>query len=389
MIIVHVIGYFQPELGYKEYFLAKEQVKLGHHVHVVTSDRIYPFPNIAEISQQLNLPPTRQRPAGQSVLDGIFVHRLPTAVEVGSAILVRGLKEALAEIQPDTAILHGPVHALPAVASRLMPKKTRLLVEDQQFRLPQTLRGKIFFWLIGWWLCQLTFRRAAVINFPTPQTELFARRYYRLPAVPMTHIPLGYDADVFRDQPDMRVQLRDKLGISDSRCVFLFAGKLQQGKNLELLLKAFARLSPDSKASLVIIGGGDQRYKQDLEQLAGRLKITNKLYWSGLVPRPQLSGWYNAADVGVWPDWPSITILEAMGSGLPVIIPNSQWGSHLVEAGNGTTFMAGSVDGLADAMRQMLNPETRRALKRTTQQVREKFSYTKIAAEFVAAAARV
>ena len=45
MKIVHLTSYFQPQLGYQEYFLAREHIKLGHDVWVVTSDRYFPFPD--------------------------------------------------------------------------------------------------------------------------------------------------------------------------------------------------------------------------------------------------------------------------------------------------------------------------------------------------------
>ena len=44
MRIVHVIGYFQPEYGYEEYYTALTQLKFGHEVHVITSDRIVNVP---------------------------------------------------------------------------------------------------------------------------------------------------------------------------------------------------------------------------------------------------------------------------------------------------------------------------------------------------------
>ena len=36
MKIVHLIGYFQPEFGYKEYYIARNQLKAGHEVHLIT-----------------------------------------------------------------------------------------------------------------------------------------------------------------------------------------------------------------------------------------------------------------------------------------------------------------------------------------------------------------
>ena len=45
MKIVILIDYFQPKLGYQEFFLAKEMQKLGHQVYVATSNYYFPFPD--------------------------------------------------------------------------------------------------------------------------------------------------------------------------------------------------------------------------------------------------------------------------------------------------------------------------------------------------------
>ena len=48
--IVHVQSYFQPHLGYQEYFLCKSMARLGHDVHIITSDRYAPFWALKELA---------------------------------------------------------------------------------------------------------------------------------------------------------------------------------------------------------------------------------------------------------------------------------------------------------------------------------------------------
>jgi len=49
MRIVHLVGFYSPELGYQESYLAEQHARMGHEVHVIASDRPYPFPNIKKI----------------------------------------------------------------------------------------------------------------------------------------------------------------------------------------------------------------------------------------------------------------------------------------------------------------------------------------------------
>ena len=69
MKILHIINYFQPQLGYQEYFLAKEQVKMGHKVYVVTSNLYFPFPNYEQTFQNI-LGPRKFNPGNKNI-DGI------------------------------------------------------------------------------------------------------------------------------------------------------------------------------------------------------------------------------------------------------------------------------------------------------------------------------
>lgn len=383
MIIAHVVGYFQPEFGYKEYFLAKHQARLGHRVHIVTSDRIYPFPNIAEISTQLNLPVTRLRNPGVTEQEGFTVHRLPTFLELGTAIIVRKLCAKLKSIHPDAMIIHGPAHVMPALAIFKAPRDARILVEDQQFEYPKNIPGKIFYWIIGRWLCQASFRRADIINFVTPQTEMFAEHHYSLGTAKRSRIPLGYDPDLFTTSQKVRTEKRKELGIRDDQCVFLTAGKLQRGKNLEILLEAFARITNGNDSLLYILGGGDNSYLSDLNALGKKLGISSRLRWHPFVPQKELAHWYNMADVGIWPDWPTITILEALGCSLPVILPDRQTVRHLAIQGNGELFIPGSVINLSQKMNLMLQRSHRQQYIKKASSVKHQYSYQTLAQKFI------
>jgi hypothetical protein len=79
MKIVHLIDYFQPVLGYQEAFLAREQLRLGNEVTVVTSDRYAPFPDY--MNTVYPLLGERIRAPGRFIEEGIPVWRLPVQFE--------------------------------------------------------------------------------------------------------------------------------------------------------------------------------------------------------------------------------------------------------------------------------------------------------------------
>ncbi|MDP3766144.1 MAG: glycosyltransferase, partial [Nanoarchaeota archaeon] len=117
MKIVHLMGYFVPELGYQEYYLAKKHKEMGHDVYVIASDLLYPFPDIETMLKEAGAKDTsRQRKPGFSIVDGIKVYRLKHLLEYSDFILVKGLKQTLNDIKPDVVFAHESRQGTPALA---------------------------------------------------------------------------------------------------------------------------------------------------------------------------------------------------------------------------------------------------------------------------------
>src|SRR3989344_9365136 len=117
MKIVHLMGYFVPELGYQEYYLAKKHKEMGHDVYVIASDSLYPFPNIENMLKEAGAKEvSRKRKPGLSIIDGIKVYRLNHWLEYSDFILVKGLKKTLEKIKPDVVFAHESRRGLPALA---------------------------------------------------------------------------------------------------------------------------------------------------------------------------------------------------------------------------------------------------------------------------------
>ena len=93
-------------MGYQEYFLAKEQVKMGHKVYIVTSNLYFPFPNYEQNFQNILGP--RKFNVGNKNIDGIEVLCLPIYFEQpGKRVMLKNLKEKVFGIKPDLVIAHG------------------------------------------------------------------------------------------------------------------------------------------------------------------------------------------------------------------------------------------------------------------------------------------
>lgn len=156
-------------------------------------------------------------------------------------------------------------------------------------------------------------------NVSIEATEYFIsqRAFKRSNSFPIYN---GIDLIKFEKSSEKRYELRSKLGFSENDFLILNVGRLVPAKNQTMLLEAFASLLQNYKldAKLVIVGNGP--LLSQLQDTTDRLCIRNKVAFVGF--QANVSDYYNAADCFVlssaWEGF-GIVLVEAMGTGLPVI----------------------------------------------------------------------
>lgn len=130
-------------------------------------------------------------------------------------------------------------------------------------------------------------------------------------------IPPGISPEDFSivDQANENlVRLKADLGIDDSTRVILYVGRLEDEKNVELLVRAFVDEIPDPDVRLLIIGDGSRR--SELEAMA---QGDTRVIFYGHI-RAGLQIYYNLADIFVLPskvEGYGQTLLEALACGTP------------------------------------------------------------------------
>jgi glycosyltransferase involved in cell wall biosynthesis len=100
--------------------------------------------------------------------------------------------------------------------------------------------------------------------------------------------------------------------------VVLYVGRLDEGKGLDDLLRAFERL--DTEAELYFVGEGT--LKSELEATARDLGVDGSVVFLGAVPHSEIHRYYAAADVFCLPSYHEgfpVVNMEAMASGLAVV----------------------------------------------------------------------
>jgi len=138
--------------------------------------------------------------------------------------------------------------------------------------------------------------------------------------------------------------------------LIVFLGRVVEEKQIDKLIRAFAKIDPALKAKLEIVGGGELEGK--LKGLASTLGARDHVTFTGFVEESYLRGALTRASVFAMPsiaELQSISTMEAMASGLPIVAANAMALPHLVHDGeNGYLFEPGDVNEFAAKLTQVL-----------------------------------
>lgn len=392
MKIVHLMGYFIPELGYQEYYLAKKHVQMGHEVHVIASDLLYPFPNVESMLREAGVnDPSAIVKKGVSKKEGMTVWRLGSLFTYSDFVVAKGFEKTIAQIKPDVVFAHESRQGLPALAARYKKKYGyRLIVDQHDFYhdipnhpfVKKVLR-MLEYSLFRRHVVNFSLKRADRIVAVTNETKKFLMDSHHIDGSKIVEIPLGVDTDLFRFDGTSRAAIRKQMGAKDDDVVFVFSGTIVRRKGLEILLEALASIK-GTKARLWIVGSGDLGYMDELKKKVQELGLKDQVKFVGFVKKERIAIYFSGADVGVWPGNNSVSILEAMACRLPIVMVDLQLG-HLVKFGNGMKFSQNDEKGLAESIRKLTaDTNLRREMsKKSEDAVKKEYSYDSIAKRFL------
>jgi phosphatidyl-myo-inositol dimannoside synthase len=150
--------------------------------------------------------------------------------------------------------------------------------------------------------------------------------------VEVTIVPNGVDLERFQPKPRHPTHGPVRL---------LCVGRLIERKGQRYLIAAVKRLVEEGfPVRLDLVGTGDA--EAAYRQLVRELDLEAYVRFRGYIPRAEMPACYKAADVFVLPSYNegmSVATLEAMASGLPVVITRTGGAAELVlEGSNGFTF---------------------------------------------------
>ncbi|MEV8253867.1 glycosyltransferase [Rhodoglobus sp. NPDC076762] len=212
---------------------------------------------------------------------------------------------------------------------------------DHAYIIPKFMRRKAI--RMGWEAAGRSFARAESVTTPTRRAAQYLEANTRVQNV--AAVSCGINADGYNGNLEPKPEN-----------LIVFLGRLSEEKQIDRLIKALSIMDPSLEAKLEIVGGGELEGK--LRALAQSLGLEDRVTLTGFVEQDQLRDALQRGSVFAMPsiaELQSISTMEAMASGLPVVAADAMALPHLVHDGeNGFLFEPGNVEDLAAKLTTVL-----------------------------------
>lgn len=377
---------FPRDMGYSNTMLARYLARLGADVHYITTDLpVYHKSRDARSAYSQFSADVTMTPGQSERYDGYTVHCIGHRYVLGVPIFT-GLLDKLRQIQPDVVqlFINAGWAPLQTAAAKMALGFSLFSAAHTTVSIFPLARRRTRYWDPAW-IANLIARvipgrLVSVITercyAATTDCAEVAKRFYGMPASKIVLSPLGVDTHNFhparsREELDERPRLRRELGFADDDLVCIYTGQFTDAKNPLVLAQAIALLrSQGMSVRGLFIGNGPQN-----EAIAACDGCTVLPFR----PHRELPPYYRAADIGVWPTQESMSMLDAAGCGLPIIVNDTLLAKERIE-GNGIMYRLNDSDDLADKIRTLNDVARRVQLGNTgASRIAELFSWSAIA----------
>ncbi len=305
--------------------------------------------------------------------DNVTIHRISPLFKLGNAGYIN-IKKHLKKIE--ILHIHYPFYTsvIPAI---LNSRKKKIVLSWHMNPNAQGIKGLIFK------LYELIF--APWIFNQVDQIIVSTKDYFQEHPLfkkfseKIVELPFSIDSEKFKDgEKDLELVKEYEL---ENKKVLMFVGGLDKAhyfKGVDILLKAFQKL--DSKYILMIVGEGE--LKENYKRKAEKLKIDDRVVFTGGIKNKDLVKHYNLADCLILPSINQgeafgIVQIEAMACAKPVIVSDLPGVRKVLKDNEtGFTFENRNVDDLVQKINKLFsNPEEyQRLSKNARQRVLENFS---------------
>lgn len=178
--------------------------------------------------------------------------------------------------------------------------------------------------------------------------------------------PMAVEPELFSDKKDISLKLNEELNLAD-KFVIGWTGSFRKFHGLDHVIKAFKKVSekyPETR--LMLIGDGAER--EDSEMLAKKLKISEKIIFTGRLRFLEIPKYVSQFDIAVVSarsakgfHYSPLKLREYMAAGKAVLAPNAgEIPETFEDEVNLKLFTAGDIKSLEEGMEYLILNEVKR-----------------------------
>lgn len=200
------------------------------------------------------------------------------------------------------------------------------------------------------------------------------------PARPIDIIHNGVDTELFRPKEDAGRE-------QEKNVTILCASRLTRRKGFDLVIEAFDTITNRYPDARLVIAGGEGNAEKELKGLVSKKKLESKVSFFGEYDRKSLIKLQEESDIFVFPSWNegmSNSMLEAMASGLPVVMTPTGGAEEVIREGeNGYLVKFGDVADIAQKMEMLIrDSDLRVRMGRESRATAERMNWASAAANY-------
>lgn len=289
----------------------------------------------------------------------------------GNIKAYRMLRQIIEKEQFDLIYCHTPVGAMLArlagISARKKGTKVIYMAHGFHFYSGAPLLNWMLYYPVEKFLSRFTDGLITINQEDFQRAQKFhAGKTVLIPGV-------GIDLDKFQKKEPTRQEIRNKLGIPESKIILMSVGELTKRKNHMVMIEALARLK---EYDILYVICGDGPLKAQLRAKAEELGVRDRLKLLGF--RKDIAELHKAADIFVFPSLQEglpVALMEAMASGLPIVASKIRGNEDLISNNQGG-YLVNPTDSeqVAKAIEKMIqNPKKREKMEKRNLEIITKY----------------
>ena len=201
------------------------------------------------------------------------------------------------------------------------------------------------------WMTCYALKRADIFVCDCQAVQDKAKELTDYPDERIVQFPWGVDLNIYAPGEDS-IRLRNRLGYEDA-FVILSTRSWEPIYKIDVLLDAFRKsIAENPRLRLILLGEGS--LSSSIERFISKCGLNSLVYRPGVISQERLPNYFRAADLYVscaLSDGSSVSLLQAMATGLPVIVTEAPGNREWVAAReNGWLVAPGDADAFKRAM---------------------------------------